>query len=156
MKLAIICDTSRFSSRIQFIMAWLFEGDRCTERPYHAAWYDSGTDEYFDMNWRFRVVPGEYYGSRTIYYFEPPAEMLRSDIEPDVGRFFYGVLDVLLFPVLKIFNANAPGWHCSEIINKQLRRKHGNITPWRLWNAPPSPCSMLKWAQVNLKEWHIT
>jgi len=30
---------------------------------------------------------------------------------------------------------------------------HGDVTPWRFYESPPSPCAMLKWAAANLQPW---
>jgi hypothetical protein len=79
--------------------------------------------------------------------------MAYADIKGDLGKHIYGVLDVLFFPLLKMFKINAFGDHCSEIVNDQIRNKHGDVTPWGILSAPPSPCRMLKWAQKNLQSW---
>lgn len=39
----------------------------------------------------------------------------------------------------------------------QMRDLHGDVTPWRFYEAPPppppSPCAMFRWASANLQPW---
>lgn len=154
LKLAVICKKGRWSSVIQRIGARWFEGLDCPDEPYHCAWYDPAEDCFYDMNVRFRKAPFGHYATRDIYYFEPPKPMPVEFVAAEVGKHFYGVLDVLFFPVLKILKwVNLPGDHCAEILNDQMRDLHGDVTPWRFYESPPSPCAMLKWAAANLQPW---
>lgn len=155
LKLAIICKKGRWSSVIQRLGTRWFEGLDCPEEPYHCAWYDPATGEIYDMNLRFRKLEPGHYKDRVAFYFDPPRPMPVEFVASEVGKHFYGALDVIFFPVLKILKwMNLPGDHCAEILNDQMRDLHGDVTPWRFYEAPPSPCAMLKWAAANLQPWH--
>lgn len=149
-KIAIICDRSRWSAVIQRIGVFIGKQIDCPEYPYHAAFYDAEADQYYDMHVRFRKAPIGAYKSKTTYFFEPPVEVPRATLEWHVGKHLYGILDVLLYVPAKWLRINLPGDHCSEAVNDILRDCQAR-TPWSFYADPPSPCEMLKWCSSSLK-----
>lgn len=152
MKIAIICDKSRFSAILQRVGVWLGAKLDCPEYPYHAAFFDEAAGEYFDMHVQFRKAPPGSWHSKAIYYFDCPVSVSRGYLEKHVGKHLYGVLDVVLYLPAKWLGINLPGDHCSEVVNDFLR-DNGAKTPWSFYDAAPSPCELLKWAAVNLQPW---
>lgn len=153
LKIAIICDPKRPSAKIQYLGAKLFENKVCPQYPYHAAWYDPVEDQYYDMHFQFRKAPKGSYRKRTVFFFDTPHPVYVEDIIDEVGKHYYGVFDVAFFALAKMFGVNLPGDHCSEVVNDQYRDKYGNVTPWKFYQSPPSPCAMLQWAIKELREW---
>lgn len=151
-KIAIICDKSRWSAIIQRVGVWLGKQIDCPEYPYHAAFFDTDSQRFYDMHVRFRLAPEGAYKSKTTYLFDPPVEVTREELEWHVGKHLYGVLDVLFYIPAKWFRLNLPGDHCSEIVNDILR-DNGAKTPWRFYSDPPSPCELLKWCAAKLQPW---
>lgn len=143
-KIAIICDKSRWSAILQRIGVWLGKQIDCQEYPYHAAFYDTEEGRYYDMHVSFRKAPAGAYKSKTVYLFATTVEVPVAMLERQIGRRVYGVLDVLLYVPAKWLRINLPGDHCSEAINDILRLC-GEETPWTMFDAPPSPCELLKW-----------
>lgn len=151
-KIAIICDKSRWSAILQRIGVFIGKQVDCPEMPYHAAFYDTEEGRFYDMHVRFRKAPAGAYKSKTTYFFDPPVDITRAELEWHVGKHLYGVLDVLLYIPAKWFRLNLPGDHCSEVVNDILRDCQAK-TPWRFYADPPSPCELLKWCAANLQPW---
>jgi hypothetical protein len=151
-KIAIICDRSRWSAILQRIGVFFGTQLDCPEMPYHAAFYDTEEGRFYDMHVRFRKAPAGAYKGKTTYFFDPPVEIAREELEWHIGKHLYGVLDVLLYIPAKWFKLNLPGDHCSEVINDILRDCQAK-TPWRFYADPPSPCELLKWAAGSLASW---
>lgn len=149
-KIAIICDKSRFSAILQRLGVYLGKRLDCPEYPYHAAFLDDETGDMWDMNVRFRKLPPGAYKSKTIFIFASPVPVSREYLDKHVGKHLYGVLDVLFYLPAKWFGWNLPGDHCSEVINDFLR-DNGAITPWSFYDDPPSPCELLKWCASSLE-----
>lgn len=142
-QIAIICDKDRFSAKLQRFGVWLGVRQDCPEYPYHAAFHDPDTGEWWDMNIRFRKLPQGSYKSKTVFFFPAP-NITREYLDKHVGKHLYGVLDVLLYVPAKWLGWNLPGDHCSEVVNDFLR-DNGTATPWSFYDDPPSPCELLKW-----------
>lgn len=151
-KIAIICDKSRWSAILQRIGVLVGKQIDCPEYPYHAAFFDTDSQRFYDMHVRFRLAPEGAYKSKTTYLFDPPVEVTRGELEWHVGKHLYGVLDVLFYIPAKWFRLNLPGDHCSEVVNDILR-DCGAKTPWRFYADPPSPCELLKWCAAKLQPW---
>lgn len=151
-KIAVICDKSRWSAILQRVGVWFGVQMDCPEYPYHAAFYDPEQGRYYDMHVHFRKASAGAYKSKTVYFFVPPVCVDVTLLERLVGKRFYGVLDVLLYVPAKWLRINLPGDHCSEVVNDTLRLC-GARTPWKSHDAPPSPCELLKWAATNLQPW---
>ena len=108
-KIAIICDPSKFSAKIQAL------GERINGRPvhpampYHAAWL---TDRaMYDMNWRFRKIGLLHYSGKDVRIFDSPVQIDDDYFEFMVGKRGYGTLDVALNPLFTLMGINAPGAH---------------------------------------------
>ena len=141
-KIGIVCDQARFSAKVQAL------GERINKRPvhpampYHCVWITDSA--MYDMNWNFRKIDLDHYGSRDVRVFDSPVDIPQDYFEFMVGKRAYGTLDVALNPVLTSIGINAPGTHCAEAINDDLWF-HGFRTPFIPYGPPPTPHQMLHW-----------
>lgn len=149
--LCIVADKTRFSARVQRLFVKWIEGMDCPSGPYHGAWYDTETREFYDMNTTFRKVGFDKYKDRRLFFFQPPVPIDVDYLDRMIGKRRYGILDVLLYGPAKLFGINLPGDHCTEALNDDIWF-HGGRTPWHPFDAPPAPCEMLIWASTNLQE----
>lgn len=139
-KIAVICDPSRFSAKLQN----LFVKHPHPAHPYHVAWLCG--DRVYDMNWRFRQTTLDHYAGRDVRVFESPVAVSEAYLKTMVGKRYYGTVDVALYPIMQALGVNWPGTHCAEAINDDLWF-HGYRTPWLPYGAPPSPADMLRWLE---------
>ena len=146
-----MADKTRWSARVQHWAVKFFVDVECHEYPYHGAWYDTESRMFYDMNVKFRKIPFEHYQNRDLFFFESPVVITKDYLESMVGKRRYGIFDVVLFGPAKMLGFNLPGDHCTEALNDDIWF-HGGRTPWTPYEAPPSPCEMLKWASQILKE----
>lgn len=142
-RIAIICDKEKFSAKLQYFGEKLFgkQHDAC---PYHCAWVTD--DAMYDMNWRFRKIDRDHYDGKDVRLFDAPVEVSKEYLEAMVGKRYYGVIDVCLYPILTLLGMNWMGTHCSEAINDDCWF-HGGRTPWIPYGPAPTPADMLHWLE---------
>jgi hypothetical protein len=143
-KIAIICDPDKFSAKLQAFGRRLFGRPVHPDLPYHCAWVTENA--MYDMNWRFRKIDKDHYDKRVVHVFDAPVEVSEAYLESMVGKRYYGVLDVLLYPLYQLFGFNAYGTHCSEAINDDCWF-HGYRTPWIPYGAAPDPNDIILWLE---------
>jgi hypothetical protein len=143
-KIAVICDTGKFSAKVQAL------GERINKRPvhpampYHCGWTDG--ENLWDMNWTFRKIKLDHYANRDIHLFDSPVEVTPEYLDAMVGKRKYGTFDVALNPILTPLGINWFGTHCAEAINDDLWM-NSYRTPWIPYGTPPTPHQMLFWLE---------
>lgn len=151
MKLAIIFNKNKFSGKLTKFWTGCY--------AYHVGWVDEENGKFYDMHWIRRRREWPIYGAETkvVQYDFPNVtrEYLEHKLETD--KVWYGVADYALFalrPILHLFGystINAGGVICSEMINIDLRAC-GYDTPYKIYDAPPSPCDLSRWLESRGKE----
>lgn len=148
--LVVYCKPDKLSAKIQRFFARDDNGQKCDEYPYHAGLLVTESNQLYDMNVKLRGIPASHYDGVTQYCFKLPVDVPEAFMAALVGKINYGVLDVALYPLLQAMRWNWRGVHCTEWCNDVLWW-HGMRTPWFPLDAPPSPCSMLRWSLQNLE-----
>ena len=143
-QIVAICDPNKLSAKIQALGEDWFGTGSHPAKPYHFAWLKG--DSMFDMHWKFREIPADYYSSSTCLYFDSPVDISVEYFKSMVGKRKYGTFNVLLYPFLQPLNFNLPGAHCSEAINDDLWF-NSYRTPFFPYGAPPDPAAMLYWLE---------
>ena len=145
MQIAIICDQSKYSAKVQAFGEKLNGRPVHPALPYHAAWTDGV--HMWDMHKTFRKIPGDYYASRDVRLFDSPVEISAEYLDMMVGKRSYGYFDVALNPILTALGINWFGTHCMEAINDDLNFQ-GYRSPWIPYGAPPTPHQALWWLEA--------
>ncbi len=120
---------------------------------HHTCWVDEEAGLVYDQSFlmRRRYWPKPSYSEEDIYMFDFPL-VTREYLEERLTRdnTIYGWRDYALFGFKWLYKLigkpvpNINGKICSETNNEDLV-VCGYETPWRLEDAPPSPCELLKW-----------
>src|SRR5574343_40749 len=143
-QIAIICDKTRWSSKLQAMGEKLVGRKSHPEMPYHVAWLKDG--RMFDMNTKFREVDPKHYSNRKVLLFNSPVDISIEYLESMVGKRSYGYIDVALYFLFVPLGLNWLGTHCAEAINDDLWF-HSYRTPWIPYGAPPDPAAVLYWLE---------
>lgn len=147
MKLAIILNSRKLSGLLTKLATGCY--------AYHVAWVDEDAGLMYDMHFIRRCRKWPHYPEAQVIMFDVP-EVTRAYLESmnitDEAK--YGVIDYCLFALRPLFHLfgkstrNANGVICSEMINNDMIAC-GVTTPWRLLDAPPSPCDILRWKMLE-------
>jgi hypothetical protein len=127
---------------------------------YHVAWVDEERGLMYDMNLLRRRRPWPAYtpsDNVIVFLYAVPGvtitrEYLEDRLTQDNSE--YGVMDFVLFALRGFFHLigkptrNAKGVICSEMCNIDVWACGGK-TPWKVEDAPPSPCDWWRWLAKN-------
>lgn len=145
MKLGVVFNHNKWNGRLTKLFTGCY--------AYHTIWVDEDQGYLYDMNLirRRRFWP-RYTADEVLLYDFPEVtkEYLEYKLSSDDTK--YGYFDYILFGFRKIFHLfgkptrNAGGIICSEMTNIDLKACGVN-TPWKLEEAPPSPCDIYRWVK---------
>lgn len=143
-KIAVIFNADKLSGKLTRMWTGCY--------AYHAVFVDEGAGKMYDMHLIRRRRAWPHYTDGEVLLFDAPACITAAYLEHqlDVDTAIYGWQDYLLFALRPLYHLlgkstrNAGGVICSEMVNNDILAC-GGVTPWRLSDAPPSPCDLYGW-----------